>query len=286
MKPTDATNWLARESNIASYLKECADEAARPDGPDRQFRHGPALGDITENRPPEWVDHFWQPVCHTWQDRSALLAAMERMDAAFPPPRQTIVEDMTFGAATIAYAFHLSTIRWVLGGLPDGLRIAEIGGGYGGLASLVQGVCCPKSYTIFDIEEPSRLQRSFLRALDFQTDMFRWPALGDAPDDRFDVAFSIAALSELNRATRDTYVAGVLAKADYGLVQWSCGPQGASPEWLCQPAEISQWFSTILPGKKIVHAEVFPGRGAPDAECEANRKLFGPFGQWLWHWRP
>lgn len=113
-----------------------------------------------------------------------------------------------YSAPTLQYAAVLSNLLHLFGPL-DGLRIVEIGGGYGGQCRTILDVYKPGSYTILDLEEPALLQRRYLGV----SGCVRWCA---GTNDNYDLCISNYALSEIK--DNQHYIDTVLSRCKHGYI--------------------------------------------------------------------
>lgn len=100
------------------------------------------------------------------------------------------------------------------------MKIAEIGGGFGGQAAVLQKLSGFKSYTIYDLPEVLLLQSKFLKTNDMGSDIFyvdgRLPPAG-----KFDLVISNYAISELRRELQQIYFEHVVKSSTYGYLTWN-----------------------------------------------------------------
>jgi hypothetical protein len=116
-----------------------------------------------------------------------------------------------------SYRAHLDRISEFLS---DGIRIVEIGGGYGYLAKLIVERVKVECYHIIDLPETCDLQRRYLNGL--PVECFTEPT-----GQNYDLVISNYALSEIpdNRV----YVDKVLRKSKWGYI--TCNTDYFKPDW-------------------------------------------------------
>ena len=117
-----------------------------------------------------------------------------------------------------SYWAHLGNIIEYIGAL-DGLRIVEIGGGYGGLAMLINK-CRPACYHIIDLPEVCELQRRYLAGS--QVECFTEPTGQD-----YDLVISNYALSEI--PDNKLYIDEVLRRSKHGYI--TCNTDLVKLDW-------------------------------------------------------
>jgi putative sugar O-methyltransferase len=98
----------------------------------------------------------------------------------------------------------------------DGMRIIEIGAGYGGQCLAVSTVASPASYVQVDLDPCLALQRAYLGAFDVTAEFVRPDQLPE--DARYDLVVSNYAFSECVGRVQRHYVERVLTRADRGYL--------------------------------------------------------------------
>jgi hypothetical protein len=121
-----------------------------------------------------------------------------------------------FSPTTVRYAKVLSDLLTAFGSL-DGLRIVEIGGGYGGQCCVVSAAARPASYTLVDLDPVLRLQEAYLRELGVPNVSFA-SARDLDPAAEYDLVVSNYAFSECVRRVQRHYVERVLLRARRGYL--------------------------------------------------------------------
>ena len=120
------------------------------------------------------------------------------------------------------YAWQLTRMLDLFGPL-KGMRVLEIGGGFGGMAWLLSTYCEPASYTIVDLPEVTRLQRRWLsqkREIGERLGVSWIPS--DSPRERgpeVDLLISTWAFSELVPDWQRHYAKLYLAHAKRGYME-------------------------------------------------------------------
>ncbi len=123
-----------------------------------------------------------------------------------------------FSPVTLRYIKVATDIQRLFGSL-DGLRIAEIGGGYGGQCRILNALNAVKSYTIFDLAEPLALTRTYLSK--FGLDTVRLTELTAASGDDYDLIISNYALSEIRKDVQDAYMEKVILRSRHGYLTYN-----------------------------------------------------------------
>lgn len=97
------------------------------------------------------------------------------------------------------------------------MKVAEIGGGFGGQAAVLGKLSGFESYTIYDLPEVHVLQSRFLKANRLESNIFY--ADGRlAPTGKFDLVISNYAVSELRRELQEIYFENVVRFSTCGYL--------------------------------------------------------------------
>jgi hypothetical protein len=124
-----------------------------------------------------------------------------------------------FSGATLRYVKVAMDLLNAFGNL-EGLRIVEIGGGYGGQCRVLSELVRWHAYTILDLPEVVPLARRYLGA--FGTPRVACASVAQVADEsEYDVAISNYAFSELDRAAQDVYLRKVLLRSRRGYVTYN-----------------------------------------------------------------
>tara|TARA_Y100000310_G_scaffold319768_1_gene375483 strand:+ start:1493 stop:2416 length:924 start_codon:yes stop_codon:yes gene_type:complete len=124
--------------------------------------------------------------------------------------------------STIRYMKVLSDLVALFGDL-ENFNIVEIGGGYGGLATVICQEFRINKYYNIDLKWPAKLAKKYTRILGFenfisleppQIDSFSSRLNGDA----IDLVISNYAFSECNEKTQDEYIEKIIARAHRGYI--------------------------------------------------------------------
>ncbi len=108
----------------------------------------------------------------------------------------------------------------IIHGSLDGLRIAEIGGAYGGQARILHAFGHrPAAYRLYDLPEMLALARRYLSG--FQFPNLETCLLEQDDDAPIDLLISNYAISEVLRPTQELYLAKVIARARRGFVLYN-----------------------------------------------------------------
>lgn len=120
--------------------------------------------------------------------------------------------------STIRYVKVLADLLFEFGSL-DGMKIIEVGGGYGGQALVISQDCNFDSYHLIDLEDPANLAKKYLSHFKIENVGIYTP---DAlPDMDFDLVVSNYAFSEVAKSTQDLYIDKVLSRCARGYITWN-----------------------------------------------------------------
>ena len=117
---------------------------------------------------------------------------------------------------TARYIKNLSDLIFLFGNL-SGLKIVEIGGGYGGLCKIIGDIFDFDSYTLFDLPQCLELSKKFLdlhelKNINYLTEQ-SLSSIGN-----FDLVISNYAFSELNGKLQQSYFNNILSIAPLGYL--------------------------------------------------------------------
>ena len=120
--------------------------------------------------------------------------------------------------STIRYIKVLADLLSEFGSL-DGMKIVEIGGGYGGQAVVISQECSFDSYHLIDLEDPVSLAKKYLNH--FKIENIGTYTPDSLPDTDFDIVVSNYAFSEIAKSTQDLYIDKVLSRCARGYITWN-----------------------------------------------------------------
>ena len=169
----------------------------------------------------------------------------------------------SFSPTTLRYVKVATDLRRLFGSL-DGMRIAEIGGGYGGQCRILHALNEIGRYTIFDLEEPLALTRTYLSK--FGIGDVRLTQLSAAEPDDYDLVISNYALSEIRTDLQDAYLEKAVLRSRHGYIIYNQEAfQKNHPNFSYRAEEIQE----RIPNAKIISG--FPE--LPKADTKYNNVL-------------
>ncbi len=216
------TQWLGRGqrssiSDVADYRTCCARAAADPSA-FATFRRDPAYPQILEHADAAAGAEAGSIALERHPQFGDLLDEFRRNDFCGGPLVHRFDGFGEFSPTTLRYVKVLGDLEWLFGDL-SGLRIVEIGGGYGGQCRIIRSRFRVGSYTIHDLPEAAQLAKRYLDAFQIQDVAFNPPL--DGRSRAVDLLISNYALSEIRRSMQDRYFAELLSGATRGYMIWN-----------------------------------------------------------------
>lgn len=208
-------SWNIKEEVMAAYLEVCREAAENLEvfGRFKQMDAYTAILEHTSHRiatsyleliklhNPSLLDYkkFWN------NDRIG--GALKQH---FPHNDGFIIASPT----TIQYIGVLSNLIDLYGNL-DGMKIIEIGAGYGGQAKIIQDMFKVASYDIVDLKEPGMLQKRYLNEFDYICNII---SVMPRPPWQWDLVISNYALTELSQELQIEYLNKFLLHSKHGYL--------------------------------------------------------------------
>jgi hypothetical protein len=246
----DESTWYVESGD---WQAECL-LAASNDEAFARFRQLPMIRTVVENRQAECLlppRPAWRAALSSMPSLPDFLERIAENDRVGGAVRDfEALPGLWISATTAFYAVDLAAIHDLFGPL-DEMRIAEIGGGYGGMASIVTRYFGDVNYTIFDTPEANALQRRYLTEMGRRGVCFSDQILNLG---RFDLVLSTCALCELTDSAKDEYARCVLARSERGFLVWNSG--GSRP-WFHGKDRVVPWLdATLSPRKAFCFSDV------------------------------
>jgi putative sugar O-methyltransferase len=150
-------NWMVKGDTLRDYLEACKTADIK------NFKRDPRLTKIFEHASIEQGAAYLSLILK--QTPELFKHTFTNDLYGNPYLYEYILEYGYFSPSTLQYIGVLSNLVTKFGSL-DGMRIVEVGGGYGGQCRTVLDVFKPVSYTIIDLYEVVELQKKYLDGLD------------------------------------------------------------------------------------------------------------------------
>jgi hypothetical protein len=198
--------WKLDQKNTADYLDLCR-RAVEYDEVFANFRHMAPMDMIVENSP---FKSGWEYFDTIYEKFNWLLKHMDKFKTSdtFGRPKMFRYSSGEFSPTTLRYIKTLGDLHKFFGPL-DGMRIAEIGGGYGGLCKIIHDVYKPDKYIIYDLPIVQNLQTRFLEHFSIKPIFYDSEFI--APP--IDLLIAMYSWSELSHDLQNEYLTNVISKA-------------------------------------------------------------------------
>ncbi|MBJ7417317.1 MAG: putative sugar O-methyltransferase [Niveispirillum sp.] len=206
-------------SDISDYRKLCA-EAAEIDEIFGSFRNHPIYKSIVETVSSEYGSQYAALAFNKYPKILDYMDEFRRNDLYGGPQMFRYRSIGAFSPTTLRYIKFAIDIRELFGDL-DGMRIAEIGVGYGGQCRILSALFKLKSYDLFDLPEPLQLAQRYLGAFYLDNLYFRDIDADEFSD--YDLVISNYAISEIEKSTQDKYIERLILKSKHGFI--ACNQQ-------------------------------------------------------------
>ena len=235
---------LTSVTHPSAYPAFCR-RAARDAATFAQFKRDPVYAKVLEHLTCEEGERYLQRLLEQSPELGSSLSLFRCNDRLGAPRTCDYGHRGTVSPTTLRYAKVLSDLLTLFGPL-DGLRIVEIGGGYGGQCLVTSLVAKPESYTLIDLDSVLDLQESYLRKLGVRGVRF---VSSDrvAKRDTYDLVISNYAFSECTRPMQEVYVTRVLQRSARGYVTYNW----TSPDWAGEPYRRNELLAAV-PGSSFV----------------------------------
>lgn len=216
-KDLDEKAWLLGDCEREAYLSACEQAVATTDL--GSFKRMPAYRTILEHVSRNTGREYLEVVLTNnpqLQNRFDRFVENDR----FGDPQVFSYADGSwrFSPTTLRYIKVVSDLIDLFGELA-GMRIIEIGGGYGGQCKIIADVFEFQSYTLVDLPPVAALQRKYLSLLNVAGCRCITP--DQLTDGEYDLIISNYALSELDRSAQDAYTDTVLQHSQRGYLTWN-----------------------------------------------------------------
>lgn len=198
-------------------IRDCR-KAARDDVDFSCFKSIPQIQKLIGNQVRHWTVPFWQYAAYHWPDcfsHRKLFQKTDRFGGLLA--RQPVTNDLSISSNLAKDIATLATILRCFQSL-KGLQVAEIGGGFGQLASIITQTQQPKSYTIFDVPGVSDLQQRYVQesGIEEVDCVCQYPS-SKVPFDLIIVNYDHAPMPDLIRSQLSRCL---LAKIYQGFITW------------------------------------------------------------------
>jgi phospholipid N-methyltransferase len=120
---------------------------------------------------------------------------------------------------TLRYAKVLADLLNMFHSL-NGLKIAEIGVGYGGQCRIINSISKPKEYTLVDIKPALMLAQTYLDSYVLSS-MLNYKTMDELAEENYDLVISNYAFSELKRDIQNVYLDKIILNSKCGYITYN-----------------------------------------------------------------
>ena len=121
--------------------------------------------------------------------------------------------------STLRYAKVLADLLNCFGSL-DGMKIAEIGVGYGGQCRVINSIAKPDKYTLVDIKPALLLTQTYLDGY-ILTSVIKYITMNELKKEAYDLVISNYAFTELRRDIQDVYLEKIILNSKHGYITYN-----------------------------------------------------------------
>lgn len=202
----EKVTWKLDKKNTADYLDLCR-WATEDNEVFANFRRMSPMNMIVENSPEKSGWEYFNTIYNKFNWLMLHMGKFKTSDL-IGDPKTFMYPIGEMSPTTLRYIKTLGDIDKFFGPL-DEMRIAEIGGGYGGLCKIIHDRYKPKEYIIYDLPVAQALQEKFLSKFDVPCG---FPNLqNEAPE--IDLLIAMYSWSELSHDLQNEYLTKVISKA-------------------------------------------------------------------------
>jgi hypothetical protein len=154
--------------------------------------------------------------------RPCLINEMEKIKANDIYGNPIFYEYHTVGKicpSTLRYAKVLADLLNLFGSL-DGLKIAEIGVGYGGQCRVINAIAKPAEYTLIDIKPALLLAQTYLDNY-ILSSVMKYTTMNELRKETYDLIISNYAFTELRRDIQDVYLKKIILNTKHGYITYN-----------------------------------------------------------------
>lgn len=212
--------WRCNETVLGRYLNCCRDSVMDNEH-FKKFKknasYTPILEHVTKDQSNEYLQNILDQtpeLAYEIEDKFSIndsIGGPTIMKYTLPNG-----QSLESSPTTIRYVKVLSDLMKLFGDL-GGLKIVEIGGGYGGLATVIKQQFSFDHYYDVDLKWPGNLAKKYTSTLDIKNFTSITPGNLDKIGD-VDLVISNYAFSECNLETREEYIDKILSKAKMGYI--------------------------------------------------------------------
>ena len=173
-----------------------------------------------------------------------------------------------FSPTTLRYIKVLSDLKKHFGNL-DGMRIIEIGVGYGGQCKIISDLYNFESYTLVDLSSCLPLVKKYLDR--FGVKNLNYTTLDDLENNgKYDLVISNYAFSEITRSIQDIYIEKVISKSSRGYMLCNFSTHGTKINSYSE-----QELVNLIDENKVMVFKKKPELAKIDVSCNISLLIWG-----------
>ena len=183
-----------------------------------QFRQHPIYNQILEHVTENEGEAYLKLIAHD----PALLEKMDefRQNDLHGAPRVFQYQNFgTISPSTLRYIKVLSDLKKLFQGL-DGLKICEIGVGYGGQCRIINAQYVPASYRLVDIKPALLLAQRYLDNYAVKSTL-SYLTMNELEKNNYDLVISNYAFTELPRPIQEIYLEKIIFNSSRGYITYN-----------------------------------------------------------------
>lgn len=197
--------WIVKGATLDNYLQACRDACNNI----TTFKRDERLHAIFEHCPKHIADEYYKTIPEYMLQRGWT-------NEFYGSPVMHQYGTKRFSTSTLQYIGVLANLVREFGDL-TGLRIVEIGGGYGGQCRTITDMFMPECYHIVDLPEVCELQRKYCSAKCYT----------EPTGQEYDLVISNYALSEIKDNAE--YIDRICRKSKHGYI--TCNTDMVQLDW-------------------------------------------------------
>jgi hypothetical protein len=193
--------------------------AARDESIFIKFRRSKVMFDVLDHVSIDQGNEYISEILkrNEWSDK--FTKAINHVDMLGSPRKYRFDRYGTFSSTLLRYLKVHLDLQFFFGPLSR-LNIVEIGGGFGGQASLTSLLDTPLSQSIYDIPPVLELTKKFITNLQVPGNFIFNDGRAPVPS-KPDLIISNYAFCELNRSIQDIYLKNIIIPARRGYITWN-----------------------------------------------------------------
>ncbi len=207
----DCGTSISHEENYISICRE----AAKNKIVFEVFRRHPTYMGIVEGLSAIDGAEYIKYALNVCPEFLGLMSEFQRNDSVGGPIVSQYSPIGPFSPTTLRYIKVAADIETMFGSL-DGLRVAEIGVGYGGQCRILSCRHDFASYALYDLPEAASLATRYLNCFSVKNVISR--NIFEESDQEYDFVISNYALSEIRKDVQDVYIERLLKRAKHGYI--------------------------------------------------------------------